>query len=136
MPPPLPQPVRLDSLLLFAPGSAQLRADSTKVLVNGLIDIKAQPDWLIVITGHADMRGSAEQNHALSLARAEAVRDWMQRMGDIPDSCFVVQGSGADQPVASNQTEAGRSANRRVDIRLVPQAGACARTDARALGQG
>ncbi|MOA66150.1 flagellar motor protein MotB [compost metagenome] len=49
----------------------------------------------------------------------------MQRMGDLPDSCFAVQGYGASRPVASNDTEAGRSANRRVDIRLVPEAGAC-----------
>jgi type VI secretion system protein VasL len=50
----------------------------------------------------------------------------MQRMGDIPDSCFAVQGVAANQPIASNDTESGRAANRRVDISLVPQAGACA----------
>jgi hypothetical protein len=50
----------------------------------------------------------------------------MQRMGDIADSCFVIQGLGATQPVASNDTENGRAANRRVDIRLVPEEGACA----------
>jgi hypothetical protein len=49
----------------------------------------------------------------------------MQRMGEIPDSCFAVQGFGAAQPVASNDTENGRAANRRVDIRLVPEVGAC-----------
>lgn len=60
------------------------------------------------------------------VARAAAVREWMQRMGDLPDSCFAVQGFGKSQPIASNDTEAGRKANRRVDIRLVPEAGACA----------
>ncbi|MCQ3032716.1 OmpA family protein [Pseudomonas syringae] len=119
------KPVRLDSLSLFSTGSAQLKADSTKVLINALVDIKAQPGWLIVIAGHTDATGNPEHNLQLSRARAGAVRDWMQRMGDIPDSCFAVQGFGANQPIASNDTDIGRSSNRRVDIRLVPEVGAC-----------
>ncbi|MGY2960658.1 outer membrane protein OmpA-like peptidoglycan-associated protein [Pseudomonas sp. TE36184] len=119
-------PVRLDSLSLFASGSAQLKADSAKILINALVDIKAQPGWLIVISGHTDATGDPENNLRLSRARAAAVHDWMQRMGGIPDSCFAVQGFGASQPIAGNDTEAGRAANRRVDIRLVPEAGACA----------
>jgi outer membrane protein OmpA-like peptidoglycan-associated protein len=119
------RPVRLDSLSLFSTGSAQLKADSTKVLINALVDIKAQPGWLIVIAGHTDATGNPEHNLELSRARAGAVRDWMQRMGDIPDSCFAVQGFGASQPIASNDTETGRTSNRRVDIRLVPEVGAC-----------
>ncbi len=126
MPAGLPNPVRLDSLSLFSTGSAQLKPDSTKVLINALVDIKAQPGWLIVIAGHTDATGNADLNLKLSRARAAAVHDWMQRMGGIPDSCFAVQGFGASQPIASNDTEAGRTANRRVDIRLVPEVGACA----------
>lgn len=117
--------VRLDSLSLFSTGSAQLKPDSTKVLITALVGIKAQPGWLIVIAGHTDSTGNAESNLLLSRARAAAVREWMQRMGEIPDSCFAVQGFGASQPVASNDTENGRAANRRVDIRLVPEVGAC-----------
>ena len=122
----IPSPVRLDSLSLFAPGSAELKPGSTKVLITALVNIKAQPGWLIVIAGHTDITGNPEQNLELSRSRAASVRDWMQRMGDIPDSCFAVQGFGANQPVASNDTEGGRAANRRVDIRLVPEVGACA----------
>jgi type VI secretion system protein VasL len=123
---PMPAPVRLDSLALFAAGSSELKPGSTKVLISTLVDIRAQPGWLIVISGHSDDRGSPEQNRQLSDARAWAVRNWMQRMADIPDSCFAVQGVAASQPIATNETEAGRAANRRVDISLVPQAGACA----------
>jgi len=122
----IPDPVRLDSLSLFASGSAELKPGSTKVLINALVDIKAQPGWLIVIAGHTDTTGDPQRNLLLSRARAGAVRDWMQRMGDIPDSCFAVQGFGADQPLSSNDTPEGRAANRRVDIRLVPETGACA----------
>ncbi|RAI65507.1 OmpA family protein [Pseudomonas fluorescens] len=118
--------VRLDSLSLFSSGSAQLKPESAKVLINALVGIKAQPGWLIVFAGHTDASGSAEHNLQLSRARAAAVHNWMRQMGDIPDSCFAVQGFGASQPIASNATEAGRQANRRVDIRLIPEVGACA----------
>lgn len=121
----IPDPVRLDSLSLFGSGSAQLKPGSTKVLVNALVGIKAQPGWLIVIAGHTDSTGDEARNLVLSRDRAAAVRDWMQQMGDLPDSCFAVQGHGAAQPIASNDTPAGRAANRRVDIRLVPETGAC-----------
>lgn len=118
--------VRLNSLSLFSSGSAQLKMESTHVLVKALVGIKAQPGWLIVITGHTDATGNDEQNLRLSTARAAAVHEWMSRMGDIPGSCFAVQGFGASQPIASNDTEHGRSLNRRVEIRLVPEPGACA----------
>ena len=105
--PPMPAPIRLDSQALFEGGSATLKPGSTKLLVNALVGIKARPGWLIVIAGHTDASGAPEHNLALSHARATAVRDWMQRMGDLADSCFAVQGLAASQPLASNQTEAG-----------------------------
>lgn len=118
-------PIRLDGQLLFPPGKAELKPDSTKVLVNSLINIKAQPGWLIVITGHSDSTGDPQRNLELSRNRAAAVRDWMQRMGDIPDDCFVVRGAGASEPVAAEDSEEGRNANRRVEITLTPEGGAC-----------
>ncbi|MCX2900413.1 OmpA family protein [Pseudomonas mandelii] len=120
-----PAPVRLDSMSLFDAGSSTLKPGSTKVLINTLANIRAQPGWLIVIAGHTDASGNPEHNLQLSHARATAVRSWMQQMGDIHDSCFAVQGLASSQPIASNDTESGRAANRRVDISLVPQAGAC-----------
>jgi len=122
----VPAPVRLDSLSLFDAGSAELKPGSTKVLVNALVNIKAQPGWLIVIVGHTDSTGDIEQNLQLSYARASAVRSWMQRMGDIPDNCFAIQGVAGRQPIAGNDSASGRAANRRVDIRLMPQVEACA----------
>lgn len=119
------RPVRLDSLSLFHSGRADFKPDAARVLIDALVNIKVRAGWLIVITGHTDATGNPVRNLALSRARAEAVRDWMQRMGGIPDSCFAVQGLGASQPVASNETLQGRAANRRVDIRLVREEGAC-----------
>ncbi|MGQ6547516.1 OmpA family protein [Serratia sp. JSRIV001] len=117
--------VRLDSLSLFDTGKAVLKPGSTKVLVSALLNIKAKPGWLIVATGHTDSTGDAQTNQQLSLKRAEAVRDWMLHTSDVSPTCFAVQGYGASRPVVNNDTEAGRAANRRVEISLVPQADAC-----------
>ncbi|MCE1671947.1 hypothetical protein LWT71_22620, partial [Enterobacter hormaechei] len=46
---------------------------------------------------------------------------------DISPACFTVQGKGATSPIATNTTAAGRAANRRVEIRLIPHVAACAR---------
>lgn len=121
----VPEMVTLDSLALFASGQYELKNEATKVLVDALINIKAKPGWLIVISGYTDNTGNPDLNQKLSLKRAEAVRDWMIKTSDIAPSCFAVQGYGQHQPVADNSTLDGRASNRRVEIRLIPQADAC-----------
>lgn len=122
---PVPKIIRLDSMSLFDSGKAVLKAGSTKMLVNSLVDIKAKPGWLIVVSGHTDNTGNPTLNQTLSLQRASAVRDWMRDTGDVPEICFAVQGYGESLPVATNDTPEGRALNRRVEISLVPQADAC-----------
>lgn len=122
---PVPKIVRLDSMSLFDSGKADLKPGSTKHLVSSLVGIKARPGWLIVVSGHTDNTGSQQINQPLSLKRAEAVRNWMRDTGDVPESCFAVQGYGASRPVATNDSTEGRALNRRVEISLVPQANAC-----------
>ncbi|MCR1314446.1 OmpA family protein [Enterobacter sp. BT855] len=124
-PKPVPKIVRLDSMSLFDSGKFELKSGSTKLLVNSLVGIKAKPGWLIVVSGHTDNTGNPQLNQTLSLKRAEAVRDWMRDTGDVPESCFAVQGYGESRPVATNDTPEGRALNRRVEISLVPQANAC-----------
>ncbi|MRT55321.1 OmpA family protein [Enterobacteriaceae bacterium RIT693] len=132
-PPPKPQPkpkpvpkiVRLDSMSLFDSGKSALKSGTTKLLVNSLVGIKAKPGWLIVVAGHTDNTGNPGLNQTLSRKRAEAVRDWMRDTGDVPESCFAVQGYGQSRPIATNDTPDGRALNRRVEISLVPQANAC-----------
>ncbi|EPY6811949.1 MULTISPECIES: OmpA family protein [Klebsiella] len=132
-PPPPPRPVqhvaphviRLDSMSLFDTGKWVLKPGSTKRLVHLLVDIKARPGWLIVVAGHTDSVGEEKANQLLSLKRAESVRDWMRDTGDVPDSCFAVQGYGESRPIATNDTPEGRALNRRVEISLVPQVDAC-----------
>jgi len=130
-PPPKPKPtaapkiIRLDSMSLFDSGKYDLKPGSTKLLVNSLVGIKAKPGWLIVVAGHTDNTGNPQLNQTLSQKRAEAVRNWMRDTGDVPESCFAVQGYGESRPVATNDTPEGRALNRRVEISLVPQANAC-----------
>ncbi|QBM22762.1 OmpA family protein [Citrobacter arsenatis] len=124
-PKPVPKIVRLDSMSLFDSGKSVLKTGSTKMLVNSLVGIKAKPGWLIVVAGHTDNTGNPQLNQTLSLKRAESVRNWMRDTGDVPESCFAVQGYGAGRPIATNDTTEGRALNRRVEISLVPQANAC-----------
>ncbi len=125
VPQPAPQIIRLDSMSLFDSGKSALKPGSTKMLINSLVGVKAKPGWLIVVSGHTDHTGNPQLNQTLSMKRAEAVRDWMRDTGDVPGSCFAVQGYGASRPVATNDTTEGRALNRRVEISLVPQANAC-----------
>ncbi len=120
-----PKTIRLDSMSLFDSGKFDLKPGSTKLLVNSLVGIKAKPGWLIVVAGHTDNTGNPGLNQALSLKRAESVRNWMRDTGDVSESCFAVQGYGESHPVATNDTPEGRTLNRRVEISLVPQANAC-----------
>lgn len=132
-PPPAPAPiiqrvdsaVTLDSLALFDVGQFSLKPQANKVLVRALLDVKAKPGWLIVISGHTDSTGNPQANQRLSQQRAESVRDWMLATSDLSANCFAVQGFGDTRPVADNNSEEGRGKNRRVEIRLLPQADAC-----------
>jgi OOP family OmpA-OmpF porin len=69
----------------------------------------------ISIIGHTDSIGSEDYNMALSLRRAEAVKDYIVSEG-IDPSIIKVSGEGESNPVASNATPEGRAQNRRVDI--------------------
>ncbi len=69
------------------------------------------------VIGHTDSTGSDAVNRPLSLDRAESVRDYLVGRG-VAASRIVVDGRGASEPVASNDSESGRAMNRRVEIYL------------------
>ncbi|MDY7093246.1 MAG: phosphate ABC transporter substrate-binding/OmpA family protein [Acidobacteriota bacterium] len=71
------------------------------------------------IVGHGDADGSALANRRVSNARALAVANYLRRQGVSPKT-LRVEGRGATQPVATNDTAEGRRLNRRVDVRLLP----------------
>lgn len=104
--------------LRFAPGAASFEGDTIEAMA-GLRD--AMQDctaYRIEIGGHTDSQGSASFNQQLSQARAEAVRAAMAA-ADIPVDHLRARGYGPSQPVATNDTEAGREQNRRIEMRLI-----------------
>lgn len=72
------------------------------------------PDVVIELEGHTDSRGTEEYNRGLSDRRANAVRGVLISRFNVQASRVSVEGFGESQPVASNDTDAGRAQNRRV----------------------
>ena len=105
----------------FVTGSARLDARARSA-VNALAGVLAPclttAGLRAEIGGHTDSTGSDEANLALSLARAQAVRDALLARG-LPDAALTAEGYGAAQPVADNATEDGRAANRRTAVRWI-----------------
>lgn len=114
------------AILVNLPNGVTFDVDSTaiKPSFRDTLDRVAQsmvqyPDSLIDVYGHTDSTGSDAYNQSLSERRAQAVAAYLSSRG-VSSSRVRSQGFGETQPVASNDTEEGRSANRRVEIKIVP----------------
>jgi len=105
------------STIEFASNSSVIRSASATLLDGIARAAKACPGRLR-IEGHTDNEGRDALNTTLSLRRAEAVRTALIRRG-VEASRLVAEGFGAAKPVATNETEAGRARNRRIEIRAV-----------------
>jgi OOP family OmpA-OmpF porin len=107
--------------VLFAPDQAELTRDAMRKLYP-LVDIlKEQPRRNIRIEGYTDNSGTESYNLDLSQRRADAVRDFLIDQGISPNR-IIARGYGEAEPVASNDTAAGRRENRRVEV-IVPREG-------------
>jgi outer membrane protein OmpA-like peptidoglycan-associated protein len=71
------------------------------------------------VLGHTDSTGSDAYNQALSERRAQSVADYLSMRG-VARARMGIRGYGETQPIAPNETEEGRSQNRRVEIKVVP----------------
>jgi outer membrane protein OmpA-like peptidoglycan-associated protein len=104
----------------FQTGSATLKTESYIVL-NQIADIMTRyPDFNMSISGHTDNTGSATANQTLSERRAKACYDYLIKRG-IAAERFSHAGFGESRPISSNDTDKGRSLNRRVEFVLVPK---------------
>jgi outer membrane protein OmpA-like peptidoglycan-associated protein len=103
--------------VLFAFGKAELLPGAERALGEVATLLNEYPDRRIAIEGHTDNVGSDEFNERLSRDRAEAVASLLRARGVDP-ARIEVRGLGEKMPVASNDEDAGRQANRRVEIVL------------------
>ncbi len=73
---------------------------------------------VVEVIGHTDSQGSAEYNEGLSVRRATTVADYLAVQAEVPRTTLNVIGRGESEPIATNDTDAGRATNRRVEIRI------------------
>lgn len=102
----------------FEYDSNNLTAAAKQALSVAVMKLNEHQDVSIAVEGHTDSVGSSEYNLRLSEKRANAVRDHLISEG-ISSSRISAKGHGESKPVASNDTDAGRSQNRRVDLVVV-----------------
>ena len=115
-----------DDIILNMPGnvtfgvdSSELRPDFEDVLDSVLLVVKEFDKTIIEVAGHTDSTGAAAHNQRLSEQRAGSVARYLQAKG-LDDRRVATAGFGQDYPIAENNTVAGRAANRRVELTLVP----------------
>ena len=99
----------------FQTGSDRLSADGQQQLSAVIPALKACPNVKLTVIGHTDNTGNDAINIPLSDGRARAVAAYLVAQG-IPADAVSSKGAGSAEPVASNDTEAGRAQNRRTEI--------------------
>lgn len=110
--------VVLDANILFDFDNSELQPAAQSTLDNLARSIISRDVPEIVIEGHTDSLGSEAYNHQLSERRAEAVKGALVKNGVLP-ARVQTRGLGETRPEATNETEAGRLQNRRVEVFLI-----------------
>lgn len=107
--------ITFGSDILFDVNKYDLKPQTQRDLTEFAQTLKKYEDTDIVIEGHADATGPDDLNLRLSKQRANAVAEFLQKQG-VRSGRVDEKGYGESQPVAENDSEAGRRKNRRVDI--------------------
>lgn len=115
--------ISLPSEMLFDSAKADLKPDSAPVLQDIATILAEVPDKFVEVRGHTDNRplsnsGRFRHNHDLSYERALNVMTFLTGSAGMRSDDFEVVALGDSQPIASNDTEEGRKANRRVEIQI------------------
>lgn len=110
--------VALPSGILFDTGKDMLKPAAKDSLSKAAATLKAS-ETNIIVQGHTDSTGSAAVNQPLSERRASHVRDFLASNG-VPSSRLTAVGYGSSNPAVSNDTDANRALNRRVQLEISP----------------
>jgi outer membrane protein OmpA-like peptidoglycan-associated protein len=111
--------LNMPSNITFQSASADMNASFFKVLDGVALVLKKYDKTVIEVAGHTDSVGETAYNQGLSERRAGAVAQYLTSKG-IKQERVITIGGGENHPVASNDTDAGRAQNRRVELTLLP----------------
>lgn len=110
--------VKFDSGILFGFDKSDLTAAAKTNIQSLAGSINQYPGTDIKVIGHTDNKGTENYNMSLSERRAAAVKAYAVSQG-VPSSRLITIGKGFSEPIADNTTDAGRAANRRVEVVIV-----------------
>lgn len=102
----------------FEPGSATIDSSALATMDQIAEILQTCGDIALEIQGYTDSQGREEMNLALSQSRAQSVLNEL-RARRVLTASYIAKGFGEENPVASNDTEEGREANRRIEFRLI-----------------
>jgi NitT/TauT family transport system substrate-binding protein len=105
--------------IYFTPGSDEIMNGSYFSLDSLGDTMTAFGNTYLKIEGNTDTKGSQKLNKSLSEKRAESVKKYLMEHFNLPADRFVAIGHGSENPIATNDTEAGRQQNRRTDIKVI-----------------
>ncbi|MDO4689876.1 MAG: OmpA family protein [Fusobacterium sp.] len=115
-----------ENLNINLPGGVTFASDSAKISssfyasLNDIANVLVQyPESRILVNGYTDSTGGDAHNQALSERRAASVANYLISKG-VERNRIIVTGYGKSNPIATNTTEAGKQANRRVEVKIVP----------------
>jgi outer membrane protein OmpA-like peptidoglycan-associated protein len=107
--------VTFESGILFGFDSDALTPQSQETIMKFAEILNEYPDTHISIEGHTDNRGTQEYNQRLSQRRADAVKNYL-KMQKVDETRMMTLGQSFNRPIASNDTDEGRTKNRRVEM--------------------
>ncbi|HUS32242.1 MAG TPA: OmpA family protein [Kofleriaceae bacterium] len=116
-----PSNVAIMDKVQFETGKADIKPESHGLLDEVAKVLKENPQVeQISVEGHTDSTGSPEFNRKLSQQRAESVAKYLSGKG-VKAARMEPKGFGPDRPIADNESDAGREANRRVEFNILKQ---------------
>ena len=113
--------LNIPSDISFDTGQATIKSNLQPVLDQFAQGLNSQPNTEVRIVGHTDSTGSDAINNPLSVNRAVSARDYLASRG-VSAQRIAIDGRGSREPVADNNSETGRTANRRIEIFLAERA--------------